>query len=149
MRQIRFTLLATAVAWVVLAAMTPGQTVGGQTIAGSWRAYSERLFYDRGGAGTTITAVSTRLEILPNGTWTFGSANGKWRIAPIAGSDWKRWGTKPYGPTRRAVFEGWHDGTADGPIEEEPGRVNFVWVIYHADPPVVRAPGTVQMKFGR
>jgi hypothetical protein len=31
---------------------------------------------------------------------------------------------------------------------DTPGRVDFVWVIYHVEPPLVRAPGTVHMKFG-
>ena len=132
----------------VIVVLTVQGGAGPADMVGSWRIYSERIFYDRGGAGALGTPVSRVLEIKGNGEWEFGESRGTWRVEPIAAGDWKRWSTQPYGPRRKIVLEGWAKGPADGPVEES-SRVDFVWVIYRVAPPSVRAEGMVQMKFGR
>ena len=117
--------------------------------AGSWRVYSERLFYDIGGAGPLGYPVSRNLEIRPDGTWSFGPSNVKWSVSEITEDDWKGWGIEAYGPTRKITFDGWNKGTSIGPVEESDGRVDFVWVIYNVEPTLVENAGTVWIKFGR
>ena len=84
-----------------------------------------------------------------DGTWTFGSSSGTWDVSDITAGDGARWGIELYGPTQKVVLEGWNAGTADGPIEESGGQVDFIWVIYPEGPPAISAPGTVWIKFGR
>ncbi len=115
----------------------------------SWRVLSARIFYDQGGGGSLSTTITTRLELSDDGTWTFGSSSGTWDVSGITAGDWARWGIDSYGPTQKVVLEGWNGGTADGPIEESGGQVDFIWVIYPESPPAISAPGTVWMKFGR
>lgn len=119
----------------------------------TWRVYSERLFYDEGGGGTTLsassgTAVTQTLKLKSDGTWAYGDSSGTWKVSAVAADDWKTWGIDPYGPTRKMTLDGWNKGSASGPIEEEAGAVNFVWVLYRVGPPTVSKPGTVHMKFG-
>ena len=45
-------------------------------------------------------------------------------------------------------LDNWNGGTADGPIEATGNAANFVWVIYHVEPPLVNNAGNVQTKFG-
>ncbi|MEW6455813.1 MAG: hypothetical protein AB1410_03745 [Acidobacteriota bacterium] len=121
---------------------------------GRWRVYSERLVYDEGGAGPWLTAskrnaVTRKLELKADGTWSFGSSQGKWRISPISASDWEKWKIPSYGPTRKIILEGWNKNTASGAVEEGDSGVNFIWVLYRVGPPTVSRPGTVHMKFGR
>ena len=115
---------------------------------GSWRIYSERIFYDIGGAGSSTEPVTRKLEILKDGTWKFGDSQGTWTVTEITSEDWTRWGINSYGPTRKITFGGWNKATADGPIEEEKSQIDFIWVIYHVEPPQVQNAGTVWMKFG-
>lgn len=121
---------------------------------GAWRVYSERLFYDEGGGGSTLsassgTAVTQKLELGKDGSWTYGSSSGKWSASVASESDWNSWDITSYGPTRKIVLDGWNKGTASGPVEEESGTVNFIWVLYRVGPPTVSRPGTVHMKFGQ
>lgn len=116
--------------------------------AGSWRVYSERIFYDIGGAGSTTVPVTRKLELMKDGTWAFGDSNGKWVVTEITSDDWTRWGISSYGPTRKVTLQGWNKGTADGPVEEEKGQIDFIWVIYHVEPPQVQNAGTIWIKFG-
>ena len=116
-------------------------------ISTTWRVYSARIDYDSG--SYSVMPPGTRQLVIGGNRWTFGSSSGTVKVVPIAGADWKRWRIRSYGPTRRAVFAGWSGGKADGPIEEESGRADFIWVIYRAAPPVVHAPGTISLKFGR
>lgn len=118
------------------------------SVAGTWRVYSSRIDYDRGGAGVT-QPLSSRVLKLKGHTWRFGSSKGRTSVARITAADWKRWDISPYGPTSKIVLRGWSRTTATGPIEESGGRVDFIWVIYHAAPPTVREPGTIHTKFGR
>ncbi len=115
---------------------------------GKWRVYSERIFYDIGGAGALGISVSRNLEI-KDGSWNFGDSNGKWTVSEITADDWARWGVDSYGPKRKMTLEGWNKGVADGPIEESEGNVDFIWVIYHVEPPLVENAGTVWIKFGK
>lgn len=126
--------------------VAPGGNAGG--LAGGWRVYSSRLFYDSGGGGTLGGQVYQSLELTSGGGWAYGSSSGSWSVVSIDAADWSRWGIGAYGPTRKIVLEGWNGTTADGPLEEEGGTVNFLWVLYRTGPPTASAPGTVHMKFG-
>lgn len=114
-------------------------------IAGSWRIYSEYLYYLEGGS-QIITPVTTTLALNSDGAWTFGSSSGTWSVSAITSSDWTQWGISSYGPTRKLVLTNWNNGTSTGPIDESNGQVDFVWVIYPATD--ISSPGTVWMKFG-
>ncbi len=121
--------------------------------SGSWKVYSQRLFYDEGGGGTTLsassgTATTQTLSLKNDGSWTYGDSTGTWKVSAINTDDWTAWKIDSYGPTRKIVLQGWNKGTASGPVEEEAGTVNFVWVLYRTGPPTVSKPGTVNMKFG-
>ncbi len=116
---------------------------------GSWRIFSERIFYDIGGAGAAAVPVTRDLELRKDGKWNFGDSQGTWSVTGITDEDWSRWGIKSYGPTRKIILEGWNKSTADGPIEEASGSIEFVWAIYHVEPPVVQNAGTLWIKFGR
>lgn len=115
---------------------------------GLWRAFSSRLFYDNGGGGALGSGSGAPLEINADGTWQFSTSAGKWHVEDIAESDWKKWGSESYGPTRKMVLDGWNKDVADGSVEELNGRVDFFWVIYRVGPPTVGAPGQVQVKYG-
>lgn len=118
-------------------------------LAGTWRVLSARLFYDAGGGGSVRTD-GPDLTLGADGTFAYGETIGTWSLGSIADDDWARWQTNPYGPGRKISFAGWQPGgIADGPIEESGGPVDFLWVIFRAEPPLVGAPGMVQMKFGR
>ncbi len=116
-------------------------------LVGTWRIYSESLYYDAGGGGVLDSSevVGTDLVLSSDGSWQFGSSSGSWSVAAIDGSEWDRWAVSPYGPTRKIVLQGWNGSTGDGPLDEETGYVDFVWVIYHVES---ADPGTVYMKFG-
>jgi hypothetical protein len=133
--------LALAAPAVVLAARSGGG------LSATWIGYSARIDYDNG-SFSTMPAGTQRL-VIGGSRWRFGSSSGTVKVSPIAAADWTRWGISPYGPTRKATFAGWNHGKADGPLEEEPGRVDFIWILYRAKPPVVHAPGLVSLKFGR
>jgi hypothetical protein len=124
-----------------------GATHGG-SISATWIAYSARIDYDRGRGGAVMTPGTQRLVIAGN-RWKYGASSGAVRVSPIVAADWRRWGVASYGPTRKATFAGWGKARADGPIEEEAGRVDFIWIMYRAQPPLVRWPGTISLKFGR
>ncbi|MBI4151156.1 hypothetical protein HY492_03450, partial [Candidatus Woesearchaeota archaeon] len=115
-------------------------------ITGTWRLYSEALYYDEGGGFLDNKATQT-LKLAPS-SWSFGDSEGTWTLQDITESDWMRWGIEPYGPTKKIVLHGWNEGEADGPIEES-DRIDFLWVIYRVGPPIVEKPGSVWMKFGR
>lgn len=127
-------------------AVTPEE----QALLGPWRTFSARLFYDAGGASPVagMLGLGDQLFLASDGSWRFGSSAGRWAVAAITASDWQKWRVKPYGPTRKVVFAGWNHGVADGPVEEDNGRVDFFWVIFRVAPPTVSAPGQVDMKFG-
>lgn len=110
--------------------------------------YSAALFYDEGTRGPTNTAIYTQLELRSDGAWHYSTSSGTWTVADIAASDWARWGSNPYGPTTKVVLNDWAGTGGDGPIELGTERVDFVWVIYHVEPPTVSKPGTVHLKFG-
>jgi hypothetical protein len=116
-------------------------------LVGTWRIYSESFYYDAGGGGVMDSSqvVGTDLFLYGDGSWEFGSSYGWWSVAQINGSEWARWLVDPYGPTRKMVLDGWNGGVGDGPLDEETGYVDFVWLIYHVDSP---DPGTVYIKFG-
>lgn len=115
---------------------------------GSWKVFSERIFYDMGGAGAAAVPVTRNLELLKDGTWSFGDSKGTWIATEITNEDWGRWDINSYGPTRKITMNGWNNGIADGPVEESSGRIDFIWVIYHVEPPLVENAGTIWLKFG-
>lgn len=120
---------------------------------GTWKVYSERLFYDEGGGGTTLsastgTATTQKLSLKSDGSWMYGDSAGTWKVSLVAADDWTTWKIDSYGPTRKITLDGWNKGTASGPIEEEAGTVNFMWILYRTGPPTTSKLGTVQMKFG-
>jgi hypothetical protein len=114
-------------------------------VAASYRIYSETKYFDAGGS-TTITPVTTRLELDATGVWRFGTSSGTWSVAALDDADWQGWGVAAYGPTRKLMLDGWNNARSEGPIEEQSTGVDFVWVIYRVDDP---SPGTIWMKFGR
>lgn len=117
-------------------------------LEGKWRVYSEAIFYDEGGNNFLETPTTRLLELKKGGKWTFGDSSGTWTVEDITDEDWSKWGVRDYGPTRKIVLYDWDDDVSDGPIEETASRVDFIWVIYHAEPPIVSKPGQIQMKFG-
>ena len=119
-----------------------------QALVGRWRIYSEAIYYDEGGNDWLNSPSSRMLYLNEDGTWDFGDSGGTWEVNDITPEDWARWDIGSYGPTRKIVLNNWNKGTADGPIEESASRVDFVWAIYHVDPPTATWPGTIWMKFG-
>ena len=142
---VRRAALAAGVA--LLIGVAASAAAGRGEISTTWRVYSARIDYDNG--SYSVMPPGTRRLVVSDSGWRFGSSAGAVRIVRITGADWKRWRVTAYGPTRKAVFAGWSGGAADGPLEESAGRVDFIWVIYRARPPLVHAPGTVSLKFGR
>jgi hypothetical protein len=138
--------LAVVLLALALPAVVLGARAGGG-LSATWIAYSARIDYDNG-SGATMPAGTQRL-VISGRHWRYGSSAGTVTVGPIAAADWTRWGISPYGPTRKATFRGWSHGTADGPLEEEPSRVDFVWILYRVKPPTVHSPGLVSLKFGR
>lgn len=116
---------------------------------GFWRVFSERIFYDIGGAGALGLPVTRNLELSSDGTWSFGDSTGPWEVTEITEEDWARWDIDPYGPTRKITLYNWNDGIGDGPVEESDEIVDFIWVVYHVEPPLVENAGTVWLKFGQ
>ncbi|MBI2548053.1 hypothetical protein HYW21_01765 [Candidatus Woesearchaeota archaeon] len=116
---------------------------------GSWRVFSERIFYDIGGAGALGISVTRNLELSSDGTWSFGDSAGTWTVTEITDEDWARWDIDPYGPTRKITLSNWNNGVGDGPVEEDEGIVDFIWVVYRVEPPLVENAGTVWLKFGQ
>ncbi|MBI2664759.1 hypothetical protein HYX10_05475 [Candidatus Woesearchaeota archaeon] len=114
---------------------------------GSWRIFSERIFYDIGGAGAAAVPVTRNLELFKDGTWSFGDSQGTWTVTEITSDDWVRWDVNAYGPTRKIVLDNWNNAVADGPVEGS-AYIDFIWVIYHVEPPLVQNPGTIWLKFG-
>ena len=117
-------------------------------LVGTWRLYSSRLFYDSGG-GSGISQFGPPMVVSADGTWQFETSRGKWSTSQITPDDWKKWGSNPYGPTRKIVLEGYNKVGADGPIEPSSSgaRVDFFWVIYRTGPPDTPA-GSVHSKYG-
>jgi hypothetical protein len=91
------------------------------------------------------SSLGRELALYGDGSWTFGPSGGTWDVASVEASDWERWQIASYGPQRKIVLHGWNGGTADGPIEESGGHVDFVWVIYRIESP---DPATIYLKFG-
>lgn len=96
---------------------TDYKTAGARAEEGKWRAEE-----------------FTRLLELRNNRWTFSSSSGLYTIGTIEPRDWDRWGVQPYGPTRKIILFDWNKDIADGPIEETQDGIDFIWVIYKADP---------------
>lgn len=119
----------------------------GPPVSGTWREYSATISYDAGGGGSEATSTQ-ELSLQSSGSWSFGSSHGHWSVEPIVAADWKRWGLTPYGPTWKLVLTGWNGGSSQGPIETSGGRADFVWIIYHASPPLVQAAATIWLKLG-
>jgi hypothetical protein len=119
---------------------------------GKWRVFTARVDYDAGGSDF-VTEPSSRPPLLihADGTWKCGTTSGTWAVSRITLRDWRTWQQSPYGPTAKIVLSGWGGGTgrALGPLEESGGRIKFLWVIYHAKPPVVPAPGLLHLKLSR
>ena len=125
------------------------QSATNEMVSGKWRVYSEKIFYDIGGSGGFGINSGRDLELQNNGKWKFGDSQGTYSLADITPEDWSQWQIGSYGPTQKITLNNWNKGVADGPIEESEERVDFVWVIYHVEPPLVQNAGTVWIKFGR
>ncbi|MBI4170245.1 MAG: DcrB-related protein [Candidatus Aenigmarchaeota archaeon] len=123
-------------------------TTANTELVGGWRAYSEVIYYDSGSSNYLDTASTRVLELRSDGTWEFGSSKGTWKVEPITDTDWERWATPSYGPTKKIILNGWNNDIGDGPIESSETRVDFFWIIYRAEPPTVSQSGQVQIKFG-
>ncbi|HEX7478890.1 MAG TPA: hypothetical protein VF331_13875 [Polyangiales bacterium] len=79
--------------------------------------------------------------------WSYGTTSGAWSVAAISSMDWNAWGISSYGPTRKLILAGWSGGTAQGPIDEQPGGpVSYLWVIYPYQS--ASGPAKVWLKFG-
>ena len=139
--------IALPLAVVLLACSGSDATTSDGLVVGDWRVYSQTLFYDAGGSGGSDASASTtnKLRLTSDGRWKFGSSRGSWYVTSIDPATWERWGIQPYGPELKIVLDGWSGQSADGPIEAQDGRVDFLWVIYRA---AGSSPGTVHMKFG-
>ncbi|MBI3032702.1 hypothetical protein HYY69_04460 [Candidatus Woesearchaeota archaeon] len=125
-------------------------TLTNQNLAGSWRIYSQAIFYDKGG-NSISPPLSRRFELKSDGTWEWGNSKGTWEIKLIEPEDWKKWSLQSYGPTSKIVFKNWVPGWSDGPIEESQGSVDFMWLIFRGQSTKGDAPpdyGTIQMKLG-
>ncbi len=125
-------------------------SITSKSLVGNWRSYPQRLYFDAGGSLKVDTPSSRKLELKANGKWVFGSSSGTWKLANIEAKDWTKWGIEPYGPKKKIVLNNWNKKIAYGPIEESSikGQVDFIWVIYRVDPPVVSRPGIMHAKFG-
>jgi hypothetical protein len=124
-------------------------TSAGNDVAGQWRVLSARIYYDEGGGGDLSNTITHRLDLSSTGTWSFSTSSGSFDLSSIINDDWARWGVNSYGPARKIVLQGWNASSADGPIEESNGNVDYLWVIYRVEPPVVSNAGTIWLKFGR
>lgn len=137
--------LTVLVAGVMLAVPAAG-AANGCGLEGAFRIYSSYIGYKTGGGGAGPS--STRQLTLSGASWQFGSSSGTFSVAPITAADWQRWGTHPYGPTRKIVLSGWNGGAADGEIEGQGVAVNFFWVIYSVPKSELNPAATVKLKFG-
>ncbi|PIN81256.1 hypothetical protein COV11_02330 [Candidatus Woesearchaeota archaeon CG10_big_fil_rev_8_21_14_0_10_30_7] len=116
------------------------------SVVGSWRAYSQAIFYDSGSSNWLNKPSTRRLTISPDGTWEYGST-GTWKTEQITENDWRKWNIQPYGPTKKIVLNGWSNSIGDGPIEEGSQGVDFIWIIYRSEK-LSLGPATIQIKFG-
>jgi hypothetical protein len=124
-------------------------TTQGNDVAGQWRVLSARIYYDEGGGGDLSSTITQRLNLSSTSTWSFSTSSGSFDLSSITNNDWTRWGVNSYGPARKIVLQGWNASFADGPIDESNGTVDYLWVIYHVEPPTVSNAGTIWLKFGR
>lgn len=138
---------AAAAAAALLASGIASAAPAAPSVAGSWRIYSARIDYDRGGFASQ--PLSSRQLKLSGRTWQYGSSRGSFTVTLITPADWRRWGVSSYGPKWKIVLKGWNGSKGEGPIEQSGARVDFVWVLYRVKPPLVTWPGMVSLKFGR
>ncbi|MBI2579393.1 MAG: hypothetical protein HYW27_00645 [Candidatus Aenigmarchaeota archaeon] len=124
----------------------PGGKPIDELLAGTWRAYSDYIYYKDGDFKYRITPESL-LNIHKDSRWEFGGMAGTVSVVNITKDDWSRWGISAYGPTRKIVFSGWQ-GAAEGPIEESIGAIDFIWAIYNSVLPGEEREGSVWLKFG-
>lgn len=111
---------------------------------GEWRILSNTRYI---GNESYYSAPTERLELKPDGSWSFGSSSGSWEVASIEKSDWQEWKIENYGPTRKIILNNWESRTWSGPIEENDGQIDFLWVIYDVD--IGNGLQQMQLKFGR
>jgi hypothetical protein len=97
-------------------ASTAAAETSAQELAGMWRAYSARIYYDEGGGGST-GGFTVPLELTADGQWHFGKSHGTFKVSQITDDDWARWGVNSYGPTRKVTFNDWSSSTADGHMD--------------------------------
>lgn len=138
------------------------------SLEGSWSLSKSKLscyagsLYAPGGESNWGGVLLSRLVIGSDGHYqygpertAFGVQTGTASSESISDSDWSRWNTQPYGPTRRIKLTGWGGGIgfADGPIEENTTNITSLWVIYRYQPSQVSeaygCAGTVQLQFVR
>lgn len=126
----------------------PVVSIEEQSVVRNWRAYSETVYFDNGNWAFLETPVEL-LELNPDHTWKFGKKSGIWEIKFIEEIDWGKWGIGSYGPVKKIVLYDWvENGFADGPLEEDGDRIDYLWLIYRGSPPEIKENGQIQLKFG-
>lgn len=117
---------------------------------GGWRPYQLTNYFKEGGHKTARTPSDLTLNLHKDGTWTWGRDEGTWEVAEISDEDWKKWGIKA-DFQKKIIFYGWPYGgvqtTVDGPIEEQPESVDYIWAIYNAVPPAAPSPAQAWLRF--
>lgn len=117
-----------------------------RTLIGSWRIYSESVYFKKGGYEFASPATSA-LNLRGDGTWAFGGAQGTWTVLPIADDDWSAWGIGKKEFTKKLVLSGWNGRETMGPIEDTSYGGKFLWAVYDAEPPEVKDSAQVWVKF--
>src|SRR3989338_2224015 len=117
---------------------------------GGWRPYQLTNYFKKGGHKTVPTPTDLALNLHKDGTWTWGTNEGTWEVAPITDEDWKKWDiTGDF--QKKIVFHGWPyggiDTTVDGPVEEIPIYVDYLWAVYNAEPPHAEDSAQAWMRF--
>jgi len=117
---------------------------------GGWTPYQLTNYWKKGGHKTAPTPTDLVLNLHKDGTWTWGRNEGTWEVSSISDEDWKKWGiTGDF--QKKIIFHGWPYGgvetTVDGPVEEIPTYVDYIWAVYDAEPPEVEDSAQAWLRF--
>jgi len=80
-------------------------------------------------------------------TWVYEGNYSEWEVEFITDSDWEKWGIEEGLAERKIVLQDWIGGAADGPIDEEEGRMKMFTIIYRTVDS--GKAGQVQLRFER